>query len=155
MAKNLNEALFVNIRIKHNVDIEAFCAVAAPAISLGADIATAENLEITWEFNKLLDDLEFVHAAKEAEIMNFIAEVSLKIVFKVSFEFIALGILVIDSCTGDIAFVCGGFVADDDISQVIQIGNDCTGECEHARKRHVSVIEFASFIEFEDLFVDS
>ena len=119
MAKNLNEALFVDVWIKHDIDVEAFCAVAAPAISLGADIATAENLEITWEFNKLLDDLEFVHAAKEAEIMNFVAEVSLKIVFKVSFEFVALGILVIDGRTGDIAFVCGGFVADDDILQVI------------------------------------
>lgn len=119
MAKNLNEALFANVWIKHDVDVETFCAVAAPAISLGANIAAAEDLEIAWEFDKFLDDLKFVHAAKEAKIMNLVAEVSLKIVLKVSFEFVALGILMINCCAGDITFVCRGFVADDDILQII------------------------------------
>lgn len=89
--------------------------MAAPAIGFGADVATAEDFEIAWEFDKFLDDLEFIHAAKEAEIMDLFAEIVLAVILKIFFKFIALGILVVNSRAGNVAFVSGSFVADDNV----------------------------------------
>ena len=89
--------------------------MAAPTITFCADITAAKCLEIAWEFDEFLYDLEFVHAAKQTEIVDFIAKVILEIILEIFFEFVALGILVINGSAGDIAFVGGSLVADDDV----------------------------------------
>ncbi len=51
--------------------------------------------------------------------MNFVAKVILAIVFEIFFKFVALGILVIDGRSGNVALIGGRLVADDGILQVI------------------------------------
>ena len=93
--------------------------MTAPAVGFGADVATAEDFEVTWELNEFLDDLKFVHAAQKAEIMNLFAEIVLAVIFKISFELVALGILMIDGRTGNIALIRGSLITDNDVLFVV------------------------------------
>ena len=76
--------------IKHDVDIETFCAVTAPAVGFGADIAATEDFEVAWEFDEFLNDFVFVNAAKEAEIIEFIRDIICDVGAEIVFEIDAL-----------------------------------------------------------------
>ena len=61
----------------------------------------------------------FVHTAQEAEIKDFVGEVIIDIVLKISFELEALGILVINICAGNIALIGASLIRNWDIFFVI------------------------------------
>ena len=87
MAENFDELLVADEWIKHDIDVETFCAVAAPAVGFRANVAATENAEVAWEFDEFLDNLIFVYAAKQAEILDLITEVSGGIGTKIIFKF--------------------------------------------------------------------
>ena len=90
MTKNLVETFVVDEWIKHNVDIEALCAVAAPAVGFGANIAAAEDFEVAWEFDEFLHDFVFIDTAQKAEIIEFIRDIICDVGAEIVFEIDAL-----------------------------------------------------------------
>ena len=76
--------------IKHDVDVETFCAVTAPAICFSTNIAATENFEIAWEFDEFLHDFVFVDAAQKAEIVEFVGNVVFDVGAEIIFEIDAL-----------------------------------------------------------------
>ena len=141
MAEDFDELLVVDEWIKHDVDVETFCAVAAPAVGFRADVAATENAEVAWEFDEFLDNLIFVYAAKQAEILDLITEVSGSIGTKIIFKFNALRVLMVDIRALHVALVCGGFVAQNDIRFVVEVGDDVASEGEAGREWNVAIIE--------------
>lgn len=73
MAENLVELGVLDEGVKHEENVEAFGAMAAPRVAFGADVAAAKNVKIEGGFEKALDDCVFVEAAQEAEIVDLIS----------------------------------------------------------------------------------
>ena len=139
MTENLDELLVIDEWIKHDIDIETFSAVATPAIALCANIAASKDAEIAWELNEFLDDLVLIHAAKKAEVLDLVAEVSGGIKTKIVFKFNTLRILVVNVRAFYVALICGSFVAEHNVRLVVEISNDKASESEAGREWDVTV----------------
>lgn len=143
----------INEWIKHDVNVETFCAVTAPAICFRADIAATEDFEVAWEFDEFLNDFVFINAAKEAEIIEFIRDIICDVGAEIVFEIDALGILMVNGRTGNIALVGGSFIAQNDVGLVVEISDDDCCKSEAGREWNVAVVE-ALLVELEHSSVD-
>ena len=84
--------------------------MGAPFVFFGANIAAAEDAMVKRVFHETFDDSVFVPASEQAEVVNFVSEIFGDILREVAFEFIALGVLMIDGGTDDVALIGARFV---------------------------------------------
>ena len=130
MAEDAFELSFFYEWIKHDVDVKTLSAVATPFVFFCANITTAEDGKILWILEELLADLVFVHTTQKAKIENLVCEVIIGVILEISFELEALGILVIDVCTSNIALVGASFIGNRNVFLVVEIGHNERGKSE-------------------------
>ena len=98
--------------------------MSAPDILLASRIAAAENIMISSCACKIFCNLKFRQWAEHAEIIDTASQPVLFIFVEILFKFKALGVLMVDSASGNGTFIGTGLVGECHIFQTIHSGGN-------------------------------